>query len=398
MQFHFQGEPFDNNSLLSAMSGFDEQRLFYTDQQLARASDSSNRSDANLNNNSAVDKFRLFLRDWTIDQINVYREQIRANVSQNHRAVVVDMRDLFQFDAQIALALCTDPARFLPLFEQAAINLIDSLLPAKASRDSRGIQVQLIHLQRKTSMRDVDSSCVSKLVSIPGIVIGASNIRPKAKKLIIQCRGCQWVRSIDVSSGFGGAQLPRSCDNTRRGPDDPKCPMDPFSILADQSQFEDYQSLKLQERPEHVPNGDMPRHLALSCDRHLVGKVKPGSRVEIVGIFSTFQSKKAGEGGKSSGLRQPYIQVVGIEHQSEEAVNLTPEDEEMMRDLARSRSADGQMGIYEFISRSIAPAIYGHDDIKKAIACQLVGGSRKVCTPIKDYFLTVYSTYQMVSN
>eukprot|EP00456_Euglypha_rotunda_P042988 TRINITY_DN3359_c0_g2_i1.p1 TRINITY_DN3359_c0_g2~~TRINITY_DN3359_c0_g2_i1.p1 ORF type:complete len:287 (-),score=55.27 TRINITY_DN3359_c0_g2_i1:97-873(-) len=34
--------------------------------------------------------------------------------------------------------------------------------------------------------------------------------------------------------------------------------------------------------------------------------------------------------------------------------------------------------LYERISNSIAPAIMGHEDIKKAIACQLFGGSRKV--------------------
>lgn len=33
--------------------------------------------------------------------------------------------------------------------------------------------------------------------------------------------------------------------------------------------------------------------------------------------------------------------------------------------------------IYEMISRSIAPSIYGSSDIKKAIACMLFGGSRK---------------------
>jgi DNA replication licensing factor MCM5 len=33
--------------------------------------------------------------------------------------------------------------------------------------------------------------------------------------------------------------------------------------------------------------------------------------------------------------------------------------------------------LYERIQKSIAPGIYGNEEIKKAIACMLFGGSRK---------------------
>ncbi len=47
------------------------------------------------------------------------------------------------------------------------------------------------------------------------------------------------------------------------------------------------------------------------------------------------------------------------------------EEEREFRRIARMTD------VYSYISNNIAPAIFGHDDIKKAIACQLLGGSQK---------------------
>lgn len=66
----------------------------------------------------------------------------------------------------------------------------------------------------------------------------------------------------------------------------PSCPIDPFYIVPDKCQCVDFQILKLQEAPEAVPNGEMPRHLQLYCSRYLCDRVVPGNRVSIVGIYS----------------------------------------------------------------------------------------------------------------
>lgn len=54
-----------------------------------------------------------------------------------------------------------------------------------------------------------------------------------------------------------------SSDQTGR----PPCPMDPFFIMPDKCKCVDFQVLKLQESPDAVPNGEMPRHMQLYCDR-----------------------------------------------------------------------------------------------------------------------------------
>ena len=65
-----------------------------------------------------------------------------------------------------------------------------------------------------------------------------------------------------------------------------RCPVDPYQIIPDKCKCVDYQTLKLQENPEDVPHGEMPRHLQLYCDRYLTDNVAPGNRVTIVGVFS----------------------------------------------------------------------------------------------------------------
>lgn len=50
---------------------------------------------------------------------------------------------------------------------------------------------------------------------------------------------------------------------------------------------------------------------------------------------------------------------------------VSPQEEEEFRRLAALPN------VYEVISKSIAPSIFGGTDMKKAIACLLFGGSRK---------------------
>ena len=45
-----------------------------------------------------------------------------------------------------------------------------------------------------------------------------------------------------------------------------------------------------QERPEDVPTGELPRNMSLLVDRHLVGKIVPGTRITAVGIYSIMQA------------------------------------------------------------------------------------------------------------
>lgn len=148
--------------------------------------------------------------------------------------------------------------------------------------------------------------------------------------------------------------------------------------MADDCDYFDEQTLKLQESPEVVPTGEMPRSIVLYVDRYLVDRVSPGTRVSILGVSSLMNSGAKRKYQTSNEIRTGYIKVLGIQLEYDgggrSTTTFTPQEEEEMLRLSRDPN------IYEKIARSIAPQISGDYtiDIKKAIALLLLGGSRKI--------------------
>ena len=147
-------------------------------------------------------------------------------------------------------------------------------------------------------VRELTANTMNKLVRTPGIVISASVLSSRATKLHLQCRACRSIKIIYPQGGMGGLGngsdrgLPRVCDTPAPEGQQKDCPLDPYLIIHSKSTFADQQVLKLQEAPDMVPVGELPRHMLLSADRHLTGKVVPGSRVIASGIYSQFQGSK----------------------------------------------------------------------------------------------------------
>jgi DNA replication licensing factor MCM5 len=227
------------------------------------------------------------------------------------------------------------------------------------------------------SIRDLDAMTISRLVRVPGIVIGASVLSSKATALHIQCRNCRQTKVLPVAGGFAGVSLPRVCDRQRM-PGEDQCPMDPYVVVHEACQFVDQQIIKLQEAPDQVPVGELPRHVLISTDRYLTNRVVPGSRCTITGIFSIYQNKQSKGSNTTSAvaIRTPYLRAVGIHSDVDHTAkgNAIFSEEEEQEFLEMSRRPD----LYNVFANCIAPSIYGNQDIKKAIACLLLGGSKKI--------------------
>jgi DNA replication licensing factor MCM5 len=176
------------------------------------------------------------------------------------------------------------------------------------------------------------------------------------------CKDCSNTKQIEVRPGFGGVEIPRGCEGGGGVPGEKKCSLDPWYIIPEKSAFMDQQSLKLQESPESVPTGEMPRNVILSCDRTLCNQIKPGTRVTVTGILSVFQQKGGANKKATAGavaVRNSYIRVIGIaEDKDAGAANSTFTREEEERFTAMAHGPD----IYGKLVRSIAPSIFGQED------------------------------------
>ena len=192
-------------------------------------------------------------------------------------------------------------------------------------------------------------------------------------KCTVQCKNCGNLKTIEVKSGFSNISIPRQCDSAKLPTENKeKCPLDSYQIVPEKSTYIDSQILKIQEPPETIPVGEIPRSYLIYCDRNLVNKVTPGTRVTVIGIQCVDERNL---NRNSTSDKNSYIKVLNFQTEEQKSgrqrITFTQEDELKFQQLAKDKK------IYEKISRSIAPAIYGMEDIKKSIACLLFGGCRK---------------------
>ncbi|KAK7555318.1 MCM2/3/5 family-domain-containing protein [Phyllosticta citricarpa] len=332
----------------------------------------------NEDTNSQVQQHLVdFILDFHIDNVFIYRDQIRENVLVKQYYCDVDIAHLISYNEELAHRLASAPADIIPLFE-SALKICTQRIVYPSQKDIKlpNHQLLLHSAASQTTIRDLNATNVSHLVRIPGIIIGASTLSSKATTLHIQCRNCGHPQNLYVTGGFSGVSLPRTCGRVRsEGDAGEKCPLDPYFVVHEKCAFIDQQVLKLQEAPDQVPVGELPRHILISADRYLCNRVVPGSRCTVMGIFSIYNSK-GGKGNNAVAIRNPYLRAVGIQSDVDHTMkgNATFTEEEEQEFLEMSRRPD----LYELMARCIAPSIYGNQDIKKAIACLLFGGSKKI--------------------
>ncbi|PIC40388.1 hypothetical protein B9Z55_011747 [Caenorhabditis nigoni] len=263
--------------------------------------------------------------------------------------------------------------------EEAALEVMEKAIKKKkkASGTAKRLAEEIaaaLNDEYPTSSRQVKSAQVSQVVKISGIIVADAQVRSKATKVTLrQCK--HTIPDVSIKPGLEGFKLPPTCAAPQQG-QLVKCPIDPYIMLPDKCECVDYQTLKLQENPEDVPHGEMPRHLQLFTERYHTDKVVPGNRVTIVGVYSIKKLAQRKGGDKTiQDIRAPYLRVLGIQIETSgpgrtNFTQFTPEEERIFKTLAQRKD------VFEIIAKSIAPSIYGSADIKKSIACLLFGGAQ----------------------
>jgi len=298
-----------------------------------------------------------FLRQYVTPKGEaIYRDQLQECVHSANPYIEVNIDNVTSYNEKVGQQLFNDPSRCLDYFERAAIEFAREFAP-----ECPPIQVLVTTNATPTPIRDVNSSHIAKLVVIPGLVISASPVTARATEVFAVCSGCQHRLSIACKNN--GFTLPRKCQRVAEKEGGPaaaggSCPLDPYIVVPDNSKFSDYQYIKIQEAPEDVPAGEMPRHISATMDRALANASIPGSRNLFVAVYQMQNVKK--------NVQRPVLRIVGLMGNSslEKVARNPTELHEAFPDK-------------ESVLKAIAPEIYGMDDVKIAIAAQLFGGVRK---------------------
>ncbi len=138
--------------------------------------------------------------------------------------------------------------------------------------------------------------------------------------------------------------------------------------------YRDHQTISIQEMPERAPAGQLPRGVDVILDDDLVDSVKPGDRIQLVGIYRSLGNRNAGQGSATFRTLLLANNVIMLSSKSGGGIAqaaITDTDIRNINKVAKKKN------VFELLSQSLAPSIYGHDHIKKAILLMLLGGMEK---------------------
>ncbi|KAI0915775.1 MCM DNA helicase complex subunit [Taiwanofungus camphoratus] len=312
---------------------------------------------------SIIRHFRQFLMTYVDEHgASVYGQRIRNLGENNSESLEVSYLHLALSKPILAYFLTNSPSAMLAIFDEVALTAILVYYPSYERIHSE-VHVRITDLPLSSSLRDLRRSNLNNLVRVAGVVTRRTGVFPQLKYVKFDCRKC------------GAVLGPFYQDSTREVKISycPNCEgKGPFSVNSEQTVYRNYQKMTLQESPGSVPPGRLPRHREVILLWDLIDTAKPGEEIEITGIYrNNFDASLNSKNGFP--VFSTIIEANHINKKEDQfaAFRLTEEDEKDIRALARDDR------IRKRIIKSIAPSIYGHEDIKTALALSLFGGVPK---------------------
>ncbi|HRX34689.1 MAG TPA: minichromosome maintenance protein MCM, partial [Methanoregulaceae archaeon] len=301
--------------------------------------------------------------DWSRFLKNRYKKQLHE-LNREYpykRSLFIDYRELESFGRtgiRMADDLLEKPGTVIDDVKDAIRN--HQLIKAREGEGPAEINIRFINLPRKIGIRHIRSDHINKFVSVEGILRKTTEVRPRIVQAVFRCPGGHLTTR---EQGYGKFREPEGCATDG-------CTFKKLELVPKRSRFIDSQKLRIQESPEGLRGGEQPQTLDVDATDDLTGRVAPGDRVVINGILRSIQ--RVSHGDKST-IFDIYLECNSIEiaEKEYEEVEIEEKDEEEIIRLSRDPN------IYRKITHSIAPTIYGNEDVKEAIALQLFGGITK---------------------
>lgn len=134
------------------------------------------------------------------------------------------------------------------------------------------------------------------------------------------------------------------------------------------SLFKPFQEIKIQETADQVPQGNVPRQFTAYVRGDNCRQCAPGDIVEIQGIL--LPSYEETFTGLRTLLMNTFIEVQSITRIKKKYIEFMP-SEEVIAKIQQERQKQSSKQIYDKLSGSIAPQIFGLDDVKKSLLLQM---------------------------
>ena len=213
--------------------------------------------------------------------------------------------------------------------------------------------------------RGLGSKMANQLAGIQGIVTRISIARFQLHKSVHWCEKTSASSHKDYADEFAPDEefdlkknktIPNTDTNSN-----------PLEFEFGRSTFKNFQTAVIQELPEMAPAGQLPRSVNVVLQDDLVDKVKPGDRVQMIGIFRL----QPGNQTRENGILKTLFICTSVFPLLQQPSPLTTNKLKFTVPYPEDKLLD-------LFSQSISPSIYGHEYLKKAVLLMLLGGCEKV--------------------
>ncbi|XP_071512260.1 DNA replication licensing factor mcm7 [Panulirus ornatus] len=329
-----------------------------------------------------------------------YATQLVSIAHREQVNLTIDTDDIAEFDPDMAEAVVQNSRRYINLFSEAVYEMLpDYKQKETVARDALDVYIEhrlmmeqrmrqpgetrdlrnryppelmrrfeiyfkAPSAQKPMAIRNVKASHVGKLVMVRGIVTRCTEVKPMMQVATYTCDQCGAETYQPIQSSNFMPQLLCPSEDCRVNKSGGR-----LYLQTRGSKFIKFQEIKVQEHSDQVPVGNIPRSLTVMCRGEQTRLCQPGDHVAITGVFMPLL--RHGFRAMMQGLlSDTYLDAHRITK-----MNKTEDDELGAEELTEAEVKQiAEEDFYDKLASSIAPEIYGHEDVKKALLLLLVGG------------------------
>ena len=366
-------------------------------------------------------QFELFLTEYTVDGASepFYGAQLDEMIATGSTTLYVDYQHLSAWSQSSVSDLLTHVMLQWAVREEFLCAAVRAVMSARAPTAplAKTFSVAVFNLPIHSNIRSLRASQVGELQCVIGTVTRTSPVRPELLLAAFTCADCTATNG-PIAQQYKYTE-PIRCVNLN-------CPnRTKWTLDFHKSSFTDWQAIKVQENANDIPPGSMPRTLKVVLRNESVELCKPGDKVLLTGcvvaVPDVSQLKMSGGVSKiisrdrsateiargNAGMGVTGLKELGVRELSHSLVFIacTVQTRESPRGLTHSTVSDprGVAGesLAEVMSslsseernlidrmrqtphlltrlcQSFAPSVFGHNDIKRGLMLQLLGGVHK---------------------
>ncbi|RQM14850.1 hypothetical protein DD237_003276 [Peronospora effusa] len=308
-------------------------------------------------------RFRNFLNTFADGKGRlVYHEKIVQLAQRNEQSLEIEIGDVIHSMSMVAAWLVEAPKDMLVILDEVAQEVVLALFPYYSTIHQQ-IYVRILDLPGTERLRDLRTAHLNFLIKVSGVVTRRTSVFPQLQLVKVNCPGCGAVLGPFTQQSQQEVKLSACPECQYRGH---------FPVNSEQTVYRNFQKITLQESPGSVPPGRVPRSKDVILVGDLIDKARPGDEIAVTGIYTNTPDP-------TLNLRDGFpvfrtvIEANHVERRADVLGSqlLTAEDKKQILRLAK------QPDIAQRIINSFAPSIYGHQQVKTALALALFGGKPK---------------------